>query len=1351
MMQKISVIICLFALPFFCLSQNDSQLYNKFMTQFQQQNFKAAIETGNQYISKVTVKDTVYLEFLRYLAFSYYNTGDYQSAVDKYSDARDLAASLLGKENYNYIMCTYNLAINNSYTGTYSRAFELMEEVIAFIIKDQTKNSQDYINTATQFANIYTMAGCIDKAEKTYEEIFEVIKANYAETDSAYWQFANTIATFYLQNGLYDKAEPFYTSSVKQMETTFGKQNVNYITAVNSLGEFYLLAGKYAEMEKVFSDYVNVCGEYFGKTSADYATALNNLAVAYEKQGKNKEAEELYIQCLKIKEKVFKKESNFYALTLSNYAVLCENMGKSSQAEKLLDEAIDIYRKVYGDENDNYHVALSNMAYVYSESGRFEKAIELLRKAEELQKKKYGEKYAPYINTLSTLAGVYERYGKFDIADSLYLKTAELRKSVLGASHTDYATTLSGLAHLKIIRGRYSEAEKLLKEALEIQKKAVGENHSSYLNCLISIAGLYSNMGNYSHSGEIYAQCNEKALTVFGDLNPEYGAFLNNYGQYFCESGEYDKAEEMLRKALQIEVFALGNDNPDNVNILSNLANVMMRKGNYSEAEKFSAEALRITKEKLGVDHPNYAGALLGMGVFYYETGNYERSEKYYLEALEKYRTIKGEKCDEYISVMNNLGALNMARCIQSDDETLATSFALKAEDYLLKALKADSILVGTDHPDYALHLNNIAEFYRNTGQFEKSEKMHLTAIEKTIKVFGESNPTIAASYHNIGLLYTAVGEYTKAEEYCRKALEIKQRTYGTDNPECSDVMSSLAYVYQEMGKSNEAAELYIKAMNLNYELLRKNFSFLSEEEKSNYYATISHYNDMFASFVLSSEKKGNECSSLMNNILVNKGLLLRSGSEMRDEILNGKNKVLIAKYYEWIGLRQQLSKLYSTPEKDRYLSVEETEEKANVLEKELVSAISSGNLMDDIFKKNWKEIAASLSQNEAAVEIGHYRKLEKDNNYSDNYFAMIVKQGSEAPVAIELFEADDFNGLVGNNTGSSIKSVAALYSGSGLYDLVFKHIEKELLGTNKIYFSPDGLLHKVSFAAIKDSSGQYLSAKFDMNIVSSTGLIAENRNASALVSRPDACLFGGAIFSDGEEPAGGWKYLDGTLTETRNIGKILTGVRMPVKTFSGKEASEENLKNLSGKNAPSIIHLATHGFFYPGENENKRSEVVEAPVFADLSFRGGASSVLNFMKNPNPLMRSGLVLSGANNTFTGKAVEGEDGVLTAYEVSNMNLNKTQLIVLSACETGLGDIKGSEGVYGLQRAFKIAGVKFIVMSLWQVPDKETAEFMETFYTKLLLLKDIRKAFNETQNVMRKKYDPYYWAAFVLVE
>ena len=210
------------------------------------------------------------------------------------------------------------------------------------------------------------------------------------------------------------------------------------------------------------------------------------------------------------------------------------------------------------------------------------------------------------------------------------------------------------------------------------------------------------------------------------------------------------------------------------------------------------------------------------------------------------------------------------------------------------------------------------------------------------------------------------------------------------------------------------------------------------------------------------------------------------------------------------------------------------------------------------------------------------------------------------------------------------------------------------------------------------------------------------------------------------------------TAEEVKMIKGLFDQKKITAKVFTQTVATEENLKALDG-NSPQVLHIATHGFFLPQANK-KRQE-------------NNLSNENTYTLAEDPLMRSGLILAGGNYAWSGKApIAGvEDGVVTAYEISQLNLSNTELVVLSACETALGDVIGSEGVFGLQRAFKMAGVKKLIVSLWQVPDKETAELMTAFYTYWIQGKTIEESFCQALADMRKKYSPFYWAAFVLVE
>lgn len=345
--------------------------------------------------------------------------------------------------------------------------------------------------------------------------------------------------------------------------------------------------------------------------------------------------------------------------------------------------------------------------------------------------------------------------------------------------------------------------------------------------------------------------------------------------------------------------------------------------------------------------------------------------------------------------------------------------------------------------------------------------------------------------------------------------------------------------------------------------------------------------------------------------------------------------------------------------------------------------------------------------------------------------------------------------------------------AGAGLYDLLWAPLESCLKDVKTIYISPSGLLHQLNMNAIQTPDYSLLSQRYRLvqmgstrNLVVPAGYIPSANTAvlfggirydmdSTKISAANAGLSadgiatrgsGGFVYTDSTLRGGSWAYLPATAQEIDTIGRLLESQGYQPASFREYAATEENLKAIGrGKTSPRILHIATHGFFFPDPAENPTSQtrylLSDQPVFRI---------------SDNPMIRSGLILAGAEHAWkTGKPLrpDMEDGVLTAYEISQMNLRNTELVVLSACETGLGDIQGNEGVYGLQRAFKIAGAKYLIMSLWQVPDRETSEFMTAFYRHWLAGKQsIPDAFRSTQEEMRAKHpNPYYWDGFVLVE
>jgi CHAT domain-containing protein len=354
---------------------------------------------------------------------------------------------------------------------------------------------------------------------------------------------------------------------------------------------------------------------------------------------------------------------------------------------------------------------------------------------------------------------------------------------------------------------------------------------------------------------------------------------------------------------------------------------------------------------------------------------------------------------------------------------------------------------------------------------------------------------------------------------------------------------------------------------------------------------------------------------------------------------------------------------------------------------------------------------------------------------------------------------------MYGETTKSSSTS-----PNNSLYELIWKPLEKLLARTRTVTYAPSGLLHRISFQALRPDARHLLIDRYQLIQVLSTRAIALPMNGN---EKPGSASIWGNIdydstvsiessvikavptrfltdttassfdfyASDTKSSRGGeWNRLPGTKQEIDSLRKMFSQAGISTTLDSGKMATEEDFKALSG-NSPQVIHLATHGFFLPAlkRKPNKNEDLGE----------GGKM----FSIQENPMFRSGLVLAGGNHTWKGSTVMpgNEDGILTAYEIAQLDLSGTDLLVLSACETALGDLQGTEGVIGLQRAFKMAGVKQLIISLWRVPDKETMKLMTLFYRNWLSGQSCREALRQAQLKMKEKYPPYYWAAFVLVE
>ena len=687
------------------------------------------------------------------------------------------------------------------------------------------------------------------------------------------------------------------------------------------------------------------------------------------------------------------------------------------------------------------------------------------------------------------------------------------------------------------------------------------------------------------------------------------------------------------------------------------------------------------------------------------------------------------------------------------------------------KALVNTKHAFSKSHPNYGSILNNLANLYSAMGGYQKALPLVLEALEIRKNTLGTSHPSYGISLNSLADIYINMGDYQKALPLYLETLENAKNTLGKLHPNYASYLSNLAFLYQIMGDYEKVLPLLIE-FDLNIQnQIEQNFSFLNEKNKEAFIKNeVSNSLNVFSHFNYISDNSYLESVVLAtNNILTSKGLLLNASKNILSQLESLNDEELNEKILQFRAQKAFINNQLQLPLDKLAKNFNVQKENLEALESELIKLYSSNYGEDLNYVKDWKQ--TKLKDNELAIEFTYFDIYDKTWTDSTMYVAYLYKNGWKTPKVINLFEEKQLKNYISSSTspkklyktrGSKGKNVNTTAVADSIYKLVWKPLEKFTKNTKTIYYSPDGLLHKISFAALPNEENKLLGEVYELNQMGNTADIRKFDNEPNLT---DALLIGGIDYTylpednqqiieekqfsilDSEQllgsennkrstSSGSWSYLKGTQQEIDRIKELLPSS----KVLNGKEATETTFKSLSG-NSPSILHIATHGYFFPDLEKKKDKRILdeEKPyVYAE-----------------NPLLRSGLILANANYAWKhgNNPYEEDDGILTALEISNLDLKKTDIVILSACETGLGDIPSSEGVYGLQRAFKIAGVNTIIMSLWEVPDEETAEFMNLFYTKWKAINDPKKAFKEAQSTMMKKYrdNPEKWAAFVLFE
>jgi len=1363
-----------------------------------------AIEKAETEFGKIHIN---YATTLNIIALLYQNKGNYETALPFLMESKNVYAQTIGTEKLEYATVINNLGLLHKIMGNYSDALPLYIESKELRARLNGTENLEYATSLNNLAGLYKVMGNYEAAIPLCLEC-KNLRAKLLGTQHAdYANVLNNLAVLYQDMGNFSEALLLFNESKEIYEATVGKNNPTYAFTLNNLAIIHQIMSNYSESLQLFLECKEIRAKILGNKHPDYANTLLNLASLYKILGNYSEALELYLESKDIYSATLGNEHPYYALTLIEIAEIYQKNGNYEEALLLFNQSKDIYAKKFGTTHPDYASLLNSLALLYKDMGNYSAAELLFNETKEIFAITVGTEHLSYALTLMWLAELYRSMGKYAEALPLFNESKNILAKTLGTESADYAICLHNIAQLYQEMGNYSEALPLFLESKYIYEKKYGTRHYNYAILLRHLSTLYQNTGNYAVAMPLIIESNTIIATVFGTENGNYAnslvelaSFYSSFGNFsaalplfiqskeiysktygkehylyanslsslggiYCNLGNYDVALQLLLESKELFAKTVGKQHLFYANNLIQLALLYQNMGNYAAAQPLFEEAIEIRAEILGTQHPDYATGLNNFAIFYENMGNYDAATTLAIECVNIREKVLGTQHPDYAVSLNNLA--NLYQKIQD----YAAALTL-----LLESKKIYEQTIGKQHPTYATILNNLASTYESMGSFDAALPIFIECKDIRAKILGTQHPDYALSLNNLALLYKSMGNYNEALPLLFECKEIWAKTIGSGHPYYATSLNNIASVYQNM-KNEAAAEPFLLEANQNLtNQIRQNFSFLTEKEKEDFMNTINKYFQVYHSFVFDRKTENPAMVEMSyNNELALKGIILQSAVAMQNAVMNSGNEELIQNFKKLIEVKEALGKLYLLPTNERWANTDSLEAVANNLEKNLMRESSEFNQFNTKLNITWKEVQNKLNPNEVAIEFASF-KYYNGKRWTDStfYCALVLRKNYTYPKMIFLFEQKELDTLL-NYAGENITLLYAQPENDGfedinppqgdkLYHVIWQNIDSLVNDCETIYISPAGLLNKISFGAIPYlPTNQLLSEKYNIHYLSSSRNIVTP--SDSILNLSSVALYGGiqynldttqwreVVYRNYQEPnetnstifyladnqtRGGWNYLPGTLAEVGNIKKTVPQ-NATIRYYTGENATEESFKGLEAGNSPQIIHIATHGFYYPNIESRPENDFL--------------MNDQQFTNSPNPMFRSGLLFAGGALLFENKPIPEnvEDGVLTAYELSKLYFPNTRLAVLSACQTGLGDVLGSEGVFGMQRALKMVGVDFIILSLWKVPDAQTQEMMTVFYEQLQKTKNVRYSFQYAQNQLRTKYTLRDWAAFVLIE
>lgn len=1230
--------------------------------------------------------------------------GDAAAALDGYAKAHALAPA-----DRNHVHNAASLALA---LGKPDQALPLFKAALGLAVK--AKAAEDAALYAAEIAKLVeTPPAWV--AEKV--EAASAVPADKARV-VALWQRTRQAAGTAAAAGNMAEAESRARQALGIARDNLGENHMATIASGGDLGRLLGLLGKAEDAESQLRQTAAVAEKILGPAHPETLALHTALADHFSALAKYEPAIEESAAAAAAADKAFGPDHPTALAARLALAIPMLNAGRHAEALALTGELCPRFQSVYGEDHPAAAKCLSRQAAAALATGALDRAAVAAVQAMTVLRVTNPPGEAANLDARITAARVFAKQGDNGQARALLQGVVTEAQAAGDGARVTAADT--ELADVLVSQGEFAAAEATIRAVIDANTKTLGADHPATVAAVSTLGSVLRQQGDLRGAEATFQDAHRRFVKILGPEHQFTIIAANNLGEILEKAGLFDRAEPFLRDALDGARKLYGEENVNTVVSMNNLALLHESQGEFDKAEALYRSALAVHSRLLGAKHPNT------------------------------------------VAFANNLAFLHM---LQGNYDQAATEFA--------SVVAAWTQLNGPTHIDTLKARNNLGRALLGQGKLAEAEPVLAQALADRRRILGDKHLDTLRSMHDMGVLWRRQGKLGQAEQTLRTALAGDDSVLGKTHPYTFETLNTLAGVLEDKGDPAGALKLRHETFVRRNAFLDTMLYVTGENAREGYIRL--HNPELHAYMDLLVRSGGADAGRALIEIsLHRKGLLLKVASEILQANRLSGNPELAKLTGELEATRKKLGALTlsgPTPETGaRHAEVlVDLRDRIDILQGQLGRA--SARFLQTTDKIGVDQLQVALPEGSVLIDFLSYGPEGSQKLVA----ATMAKKGGKisfgvVPYADAKKVADAVLKYRKDIQDEEIDFDELLESGQESYDLIWKPVAGTVADAPKAYVIPDGVLNIMPFAALVESDGKYLIEGLDLHIFTSTRNLLPSRLKAArggymINAGPDYetdAVTGKETLETvrGKSRAAGladglrgmssgmrglrFDPLPGAEREGQLIQKTVDGQGKASTIYSKGEAQEQVLRRMT--EAPEVLHIATHGFFLKAD-DTLRKRLLKLQRGGDIQIPPPGD---------NPLLRAGLAFAGinANAPVLGEIDTDNDGVLTALEVLDLNLAGTQLAILSACETGLGEIHEGEGVYGLRRAFQEAGVASVVSSLWEVSDAGTQALMSALYGRLMKGMPPHQALREAQLEMLRIgqwSSPYIWSAFFMVD